>query len=702
MHNLFKPAIRLMNRLKYPQKFGIIMIIFLIPLSILLFFQIENLTSTVNVSKNQLNGLKYGAEVSSLIQKLQQHRGLMSIYLSGKTDNKSTITEKNSEIDKIVDNIAKLDASYGKAFSTSSKWSEIKDTWAKLEDESFNLSQADSVKRHTDLISNTLDLKMDISDGSKLSLLNNLGEFYLSDMVINKLPNITEQIGQSRALGSSIATKKNITSDEKYRLLSLTKSMLDSIHGTRRDMTIIYANNPEVKDKLVNVTGGVLDETTTLVNTINTELIEKEVITLDSNKYFNEATAVIDNVYGLINQSSDILVQLLQNDMQKETLKRDIVIGVIILALLLIVYLFAGFYLAIKETINVIEGASNKLASGDLNVHINHPVKDETKLVIDSLNNIAKAFASIVSSAKVVTDEVASSSKDLSVITSQSSLAANHVSNAMQEVASGVDLQLEKSNDISSSFEEIVKAMQDIAGNSLEVTDASIKMKEEAEQGYTSVRQSIVQMNNVSTSVNETNLIIQALGAKSKDISGIIATITEIASQTNLLALNAAIEAARAGEQGKGFAVVADEVKKLAEKSAQSASEVSKIIMSIQRETDSSVVNMNKVMLSVKEELKTVHEFENVLTSIVDSAKKVSEQIHDVSATVEEISASSQEVSLLVTEVDSMAKTFSDKAQHVAAASEEQLSGIESIESATGVIHGLAEALKVKIDTFKV
>jgi iron only hydrogenase large subunit-like protein len=92
-------------------------------------------------------------------------------------------------------------------------------------------------------------------------------------------------------------------------------------------------------------------------------------------------------------------------------------------------------------------------------------------------------------------------------------------------------------------------------------------------------------MNDAKISVNKTTDTMQMIIKSNADANNIIAFVNDISFQTNLLALNAAIEAARAGEAGRGFAVVATEVRNLSRKSADSASNIRKIL-----EENSSIV----------------------------------------------------------------------------------------------------------------
>ena len=66
-------------------------------------------------------------------------------------------------------------------------------------------------------------------------------------------------------------------------------------------------------------------------------------------------------------------------------------------------------------------------------------------------------------------------------------------------------------------------------------------------------------MEQIHRSTAECKEIITKLGEESKEIIGIIETITSISNKTNILALNASIEAARAGEHGKGFIASSNE-----------------------------------------------------------------------------------------------------------------------------------------------
>ena len=115
------------------------------------------------------------------------------------------------------------------------------------------------------------------------------------------------------------------------------------------------------------------------------------------------------------------------------------------------------------------------------------------------------------------------------------------------------------------------------------------------------------------------------------EISSIISTIEAISAQTDMLALNAAIEAARAGEHGRGFSVVAEGVRKLAERTANSTKEISKLIAGIQAEINESVVSMESQTAEVEKESGIVAEAGSALARIQEASLQSAELINEIS-----------------------------------------------------------------------
>lgn len=185
----------------------------------------------------------------------------------------------------------------------------------------------------------------------------------------------------------------------------------------------------------------------------------------------------------------------------------------------------------------------------------------------------------------------------------------------------------------------------------------------------------------INGAVGDVGTIISEIRAQMVEINKIVVIISDIADQTNLLALNAAIEAARAGEAGMGFAVVADEVKTLAQESQGSAENISRIITSLQRQSEQAATAMGLATTEVSRGSVAITDTIQFFHTIADQVEEISKNMGEVAGLTEEEAAAVEEITASITEVKEMSTETAQEAVGSAAATEETSAALNQVST---------------------
>ncbi len=204
--------------------------------------------------------------------------------------------------------------------------------------------------------------------------------------------------------------------------------------------------------------------------------------------------------------------------------------------------------------------------------------------------------------------------------------AAEDLSQGNINLSQRTEQQAASLEETAASMEQMTGTVQQNADNAQQASQLALSATEQAIRG--------------GKVVNAAIKAIIEINKSSQKIADIIGVIDEIAFQTNLLALNAAVESARAGEQGRGFAVVAAEVRNLAQRSAEAAKEIKALIK------DS--------VTKVEEGTQLANQSGESLEAIVVSVKKVNDIIAEMAAASKEQSSGIQQINTAITQMDEM------------------------------------------------
>lgn len=330
--------------------------------------------------------------------------------------------------------------------------------------------------------------------------------------------------------------------------------------------------------------------------------------------------------------ASDVLSSLL--DAQTHSMLTRL--GVVQIPLAIILLLVSlGFVRAMMKRLGVLHKNIEALSTGGADLTQRLPASNSPEF-----NAVAESFNQFISYLQGLMRQVGDSALAITA-------ASREIASGNADLSARTESQASSIVETAASMEELTGTVRQNADNATHANQLADGAATVAARGSEVVRQVVTTMGEIHHS--------------SRKVVDIISVIDSIAFQTNILALNAAVEAARAGEQGRGFAVVASEVRNLAQRSANSAREIKKLIEESVANIDTGSQLVEQAGQTMDELMQGVSSVTTLMSEIMSASREQSMGIDQVNVAITQLDGSTQQNAALVEQVSSAARAMEEQ-----------------------------------------
>lgn len=350
-----------------------------------------------------------------------------------------------------------------------------------------------------------------------------------------------------------------------------------------------------------------------------------------------------------------------------------------------------------KPIVSITELIQNA-SDGDFTVQADEGSRNEIGVLSRNLNKMTEKISVILRKNAVIAKEVVESAGHL-----------EQVENDMERTSQAVQEILEGSKAQDADVKEVL-AQEDTLGENFGKLQEKCRLLLEnardtfvsSEEGMEGVAKLQKQNEKASQGMAEAYGKILALEGQSREISGILNTIDDIASQTELLALNASVEAARAGEHGRGFSVVAESIGRLAADSSAATDDIEKIIAELCREISDAVGEIESIRAGADGQNQAAKQVQETFADFRILAERTKESVGSMEELVEEMHQCDRAVVCAVERIQNISANTAGLTEQVAESIEEQEQGIAKVAACIENLSEVSQEMKQEMTKFEI